>query len=86
MHALRSSGIEDALAHGREIQPTSAGEADELSAMHAEIACRVHALAHAIEDGRSRSEALAASGTVTEVVRLLKSACSGCGPAPATFS
>jgi hypothetical protein len=46
----------------------------------------LQALAHAIEDGRSRSEALAASGTVTEVVRLLKSACSGCGPAPATFS
>jgi hypothetical protein len=86
MHALRSSGIEDALAHGREIQPATAGEAQELSALHAEIVCRALGLVRSIEGERSRSAALAASRTVAEVVRLLKSAGSGSGPAPETLS
>jgi hypothetical protein len=86
IHALRSAGIEDALAHGREIQPTSASEADELIAMHAEVASRVQTLAQAIDGDCSQSEALSDSGTVREVVRLLKSACSGSGPAHAPFN
>jgi hypothetical protein len=86
MHALRSSGIEDALAHGREIQPASASEAEELSAMQAEIESRVQALARAIESECAGSEDLAASRIVAEVVSLLKSACTGPGPVPATLS
>ncbi len=86
MHALRSSGIEDALAHGREIQPASASEADELSAMQAEIACRVQVLARYIEGERVGTEVLAASRLVAEVVRLLKSACLAPGPARTTLS
>jgi hypothetical protein len=86
MHALRGAGIEDALAHGHAIQPASTGEAQELSALHAEIVRRVLGLVRAIEGERSRSEALAASRTVAEVARLLKSACAGPGPALETLS
>jgi hypothetical protein len=86
MLALRSSGIEGALANGGEIQAATAGETQELSALNAEIAGRALGLVRSIEGECARSEALAASRTLSEVVRLLKSTCAGPGPAPAMLS
>ncbi len=71
MFALRSSGVEDALAAGRHLEPEGAMEAQELEAMMAEILARLARFARLIEWQRFQDEFLATSTMVRELLKVL---------------
>ena len=71
MFALRSSGVEDALAMGRHLEPEGAMEARELEAMMAEILSRLARFKRLIEWQRFQDEFLGTSTMVRELLKVL---------------
>ncbi len=72
MFALRSCGVEDALAMGLHMAPESAMEAQELEALLAEILSRLERFARHVEWQRFENEFLSTSTMARELLQILK--------------
>jgi len=72
MFALRSCGVEDALAMGLHMEPESAVEAKELEALLAEVLSRLERFARYVEWQRFENEFLSTSTMARELLQILK--------------
>ena len=72
LFALRSCGVEDALAMGLHMTPESAVEAKELEALLAEVLSRLERFARYVEWQRFETEFLSTSNMARELLQILK--------------
>jgi len=77
MRALRASGVEDALALGKFLDPVSPREWVELEALHAEIVDRLVSLGRVVAWRRSENRYLESSPTVSYLLEILKTIARG---------